>query len=179
MKKAIQVLVCLLLVAALAIPASAAAMTPSVEQKGAPTVAVEGTAKEVTVTAVADVEEAPAEVKEAIEEAYKSIETAGSLEKAAPALTETLKAMDSKVDVKDLVVRDLFHVDVKLEKDEKVTLKFDLKVEKNALVIPMLFIDGEWVPVDPELVTVNADGTVSVDFVGEIGTIAFVVEKSE
>lgn len=179
MKKAIRIVAILLLVSMLAVPANAAGFTPSVQQKGAPTVSVEGTAKDVAVTPVADLAKAAPEVKAAVEEAYKTIETAGSVVKAAPALVETLKTVAPTVKAENLVVRDLFHVDVKLEKDEKVTLKFDLKVEKGAVVIPMLFVDGEWVPVDPELVTVNADGTVSVEFTGEIGTLAFVTEKSE
>ncbi len=179
MKKAIRIVAVLLLVAMLAVPANAAAFTPSAEQKAAPTVTAEGTTKEVTVTPIADLAKAPAEVKAAVEEAFKSIETAGSVAKAAPKLAETLKVVAPTAKVENMVVRDLVHVDVKLEKDEKVTLKFDLKVEKDAVVIPMQFINGEWVPVDPELVTINADGTVSVEFTGEVGIIAFVTEKAE
>lgn len=195
MKNVIRIVAVLLLVSMLAIPASANSVTQTgkptvtvqqpagktelVEKKEAPAVAAEGTTKKVTVTAVADLEKAAPEVKAAVEKAYKSIESAGSLKKAAPALVQTLKEVAPTAKIENMVVRDLIHVDVKLEKDEKVTLKFDLKVEKDAIVIPMQFIDGKWVPVDPKLVTINADGSVSVEFTGEVGTLAFVTEKSE
>lgn len=195
MKNVIRIVAVLLLVSMLAIPASANSVTQTgkptvtvqqpagktelIEQKEAPAVAIEGTTKEVTVTAVADLEKAAPEVKAAVEKAYKSIESAGSLKKAAPALVQTLKEVAPTAKIENMVVRDLIHVDVKLEKDEKVTLKFDLKVEKDAIIIPMQFIDGKWVPVDPKLVTINADGSVSVEFTGEVGTLAFVTEKSE
>ena len=195
MKNAIRIVAVLLLVSMLAVPASANSVTQTgkpavtvqkpavktevVQQKEAPAVAAEGTTKEVAVTAVADLAKAAPEVKAAVEKAYKSIESAGSLKKAAPALVQTLKEVAPTAKVENMVVRDLIHVDVKLEKDEKVTLKFDLKVEKDAIVIPMQFIDGKWVPADPELVTINAAGSVSVEFTGEVGTLAFVTEKSE
>ena len=84
MRKAIQVICVLLIVAMLAAPASAAGFTPSVEQKGAP-VAAE---KDVQVVALTDLENAPAEVKKVVEEAYKVIADAKSVVKAAPAVVE-------------------------------------------------------------------------------------------
>lgn len=179
MKKAFQIITVLLLASALVVSAGASSFTPSVEQKGAPTVVVEGTTKEVTIVPIADAEKAPDEIKSALEEAYKNIETADSLVEAAPALLETLKVVAPEVKAEDLVVRDLMYVGVELDEGEKVVLKFDLKVEKNDVIIPMLFIDGEWVPVDPELVTINEDGTVSIEFSGTIGIIAFVTVKAE
>lgn len=182
MKKAIRIVALLLIVAMLAVPVSAADFTPSVEQKGAPTTTVEegagATTDGIVVVPYAEAEEAGAVIEEALVEAYESIAEA-SLAEAAPALAEVLTTLGSDMTVEDLIVRDLFYVDTKLEAGTKVVLKFDLKVEKDALVIAMLFVDGEWVPVDPALVTVNDDGTVSIEFDGKVGVIAFVVKQAE
>ena len=82
MKKAIQFICVLLIVAMLAVPVSAAGFTPSVEQKGAPAAAE----KDVTVTALVDLDKAPAEVKKVIEEAHKVIAEAKSVAEAVPAV---------------------------------------------------------------------------------------------
>lgn len=175
MRKAIQVVCILLLVAALALPASAAGFTPSVEQKGAP-VTVE---KDVQVTALVDLDKAPAEVKKAVEDAYKSIVDAKSVEEAAPAVAEVLKTVAPSVKASDLVVRDLFYValDKELADGEEKTVTFKAEgVEKDSLLIVMVFVDGEWVVVDPENVEITKNGEVKVTF-DVVGPVAFVTAK--
>ena len=175
MKKAIQLICVLLVVAMLAVPASAAGFTPSVEQKGAPTVKEAG----VTVTALADLSKAPAEVKKIVEEAAKVITDAKSLEEAVPTLADTLKAMNTTVKASDLVVRDLFYValDKELAEGEEKELTFKAEgISADDFLMVMVFVDGEWVIVDAEKVEVSANGEVKVMF-DVVGPIAFVTEN--
>lgn len=175
MKKAIQFICVLLVVAMLAIPASAAGFTPSVQQKGAPSVKETG----VQVTALADLSKAPAEVQKVVEEAAKVITDAKSLEEAVPTLADTLKAMNVNVQASDLVVRDLFYValDQELAEGEEKTLTFKAEgVSADDFLMVMVFVDGEWVIVDTEKVEVSAEGEVKVTF-DVVGPIAFVTEQ--
>lgn len=175
MKKAIQFVCVLLVVAMLAVPVSAAGFTPSVEQKGAPTVQEAG----VSVTSLADLSKAPAEVQKVVEEAAKVITDAKSLEEAVPTLADTLKAMNTTVKASDLVVRDLFYValDKELAEGEEKTLTFKAEgVSADDFLMVMVFVDGEWVIIDAEKVEVSAKGEVKVTF-DVVGPIAFVTEK--
>lgn len=174
MRKAIQFISVLLIVVMLALPVSAATFTASVEQKGAPA-AVE---KDVAVTALVDLEKAPAEVKKAVEEAHKSIADAKSVVEAVPALKDVLKEVAPKANANNLVVRDLFYVelDKKLAEGETKTVTFKAEgVEKGDVLIVMVYVDGEWVIVDADKVEVNK-GTVKVAF-DVVGPVAFVTEK--
>lgn len=176
MKKAIQLIALLLIVATLAIPASAATTTPSVQQKGAPTVTTAG----VTVSAVVDLDKAPAEVKAVMEEAYKVIDEAKSLVEAVPAMAETLKEMKVDVKAENLVVRDVFHValDKEIKEGEKQEITFKAEgLKKGDFLMVMVFVDGEWVILDAENVEITADGEVKVAF-EQVGPVAFVTEQA-
>ena len=131
MKKAIQFICVLLVVAMLAIPVSAAGFTPSVEQKGAPAAAE----KDVKVTALVDLAKAPAEVQKVVKEAQKSIADAKSVVKAAPAVAEALKETKSTVKAENLVVRDLFYValDKDLAEGEEKVVTFKAEGIENEL----------------------------------------------
>lgn len=175
MKKAIQFICVLLVVAMLAVPVSAAGFTPSVEQKGAP-VAAE---KDVAVTALVDLEKAPAEVKKVVEEAHKVIADAKSVVKAVPAVETALKEMKATVKAEDLVVRDLFYValDKDLAEGEEKTVTFKAEgLEKDDILIVMVYVDGEWVVIDAENVKITKNGEVKVTF-EVVGPVAFVTEK--
>lgn len=175
MKKAIQFICVLLIIASLALPASAAGFTPSVEQKGAP-VPVE---KDVQVTALVELDKAPAEVKKAVEEAQKSIVDAKSVAEAAPAVVEALKTVAPNVKASDLVVRDLFYVslDKELDEGEEKTITFKAEgIKKDSVLIVMVFVDGEWVVIDAENVKIIKDGRVKVTF-DTVGPVAFVTAK--
>ena len=207
MRKGMQLISILLIIAILAIPAGAASFTPSVEQKGAPTLSeltdesgksvaaivtdAEGrevmsvSSDSVTVTSVADIQEAPEEVQAAMEEAYKSISESKSLEVAAPALVDALEESESVLNVSDLVVRDLIHVAVDedvakaMEEGASITLKFDMGMEPDELLIVMVYVDGEWVVIDADKVEIHENGEVTVTFDGKLGPVACVVEKTE
>lgn len=173
MRKAIQFICVLLVVAMLAIPASAAGFTPSVEQKGAPVAAEKG----VAVTALVDMEKAPAEVKKAVEDAQKSIVDAKSVVAAVPTLADFLKEVAPNAKAENLVVRDLFYVelDKELAEGETKTVTFKTEgVEKGDVLIVMVFVDGEWVIIDADKVVVE-NGSVKVDF-DVVGPVAFVTE---
>ena len=170
MRKAIQIICALLIIATMVLPASAAAFTPSVEQKGAP-VTVE---KDVTVTALVDLGKAPAEVKKAVEDAQKSI-----VAEAAPAIVDVLKTVAPTAKASDLVVRDLFYVapDKELAAGEEKTVTFKAEgIEKDSVLIVMVFVDGEWVVIDSKNVEITKAGQVKVTF-DTVGPVAFVTTK--
>lgn len=194
MKKTITSICAVLTAAMLVLPASAAkytpsvtqegaptaaAFTPSVQQKGAPTVEQTG----VRVTALVDLSKAPKEVQETVEEAYKIIAEAESLEEAVPTLADVLKEMDTDLTAEDLVVRDLFYLELEkeleetLEKEKEVAVTFEVEgMEKDDFLMVMVFVDGEWVIVDAENVEFSEDEEVTVTFEA-VGPIAFVTEK--
>lgn len=194
MKKTITSICAVLTAAMLVLPVSAAKYTPSVTQKGAPTAAaftpsvqqkgaptVEQTG--VRVTALVDLSKASKEVQEAVEEAYKVIAEAESLEEAVPTLADVLKEMDTDLTAEDLVVRDLFYLELEkeleetLEKEKEVAVTFEVEgMEEDDFLMVMVFVDGEWVIVDAENVEIGEDETVTVTFEA-VGPIAFVTEK--
>lgn len=195
MKKTITSICAVLTAAMLVLPVSAAKYTPSVTQKGAPTAAaftpsvqqkgaptVEQTG--VRVTALVDLSKAPKEVQETVEEAYKIIAEAESLEEAVPTLADVLKEMDTDLTAEDLVVRDLFYLELEkeleetLEKEKEVAVTFEVEgMEKDDFLMVMVFVDGEWVIVDAENVEFSEDEEVTVTFEA-VGPIAFVTEKN-
>ena len=194
MKKTITSICAVLTAAMLVLPVSAAKYTPSVTQKGAPTAAaftpsvqqkgaptVEQTG--VRVTALVDLSKASKEVQEAVEEAYKVIAEAESLEEAVPTLADVLKEMDTDLTAEDLVVRDLFYLELEkeleetLEKEKEVAISFEVEgMEKDDFLMVMVFVDGEWVIVDAENVEMGEEEEVTVTFEA-VGPIAFVTEK--
>lgn len=194
MKKTITSICAVLTAAMLVVPVSAAKYTPSVTQKGAPTAAaftpsvqqkgaptVEQTG--VRVTALVDLSKASKEVQETVEEAYKIIAEAESLEEAVPTLADVLKEMDTDLTAEDLVVRDLFYLELEkeleetLEKEKEVAISFEVEgMEADDFLMVMVFVDGEWVIVDAENVEFSEDEEVTVTFEA-VGPIAFVTEK--
>lgn len=192
MKKTITSICAVLTAAMLVLPVSAAkytpsvtqkgaptAFTPSVQQKGAPTVEQTGA----RVMALVDLSKASKEVQEAVEEAYKVIAEAESLEEAVPTLADVLKEMDTDLTAEDLVVRDLFYLELEkeleetLEKEKEVAISFEVEgMEEDDFLMVMVFVDGEWVIVDAENVEIGEDETVTVTFEA-VGPIAFVTEK--
>lgn len=194
MKKTITSICAVLTAAMLVVPVSAAKYTPSVTQKGAPTAAaftpsvqqkgaptVEQTG--VRVTALVDLSKASKEVQETVEEAYKVIAEAESLEEAVPTLADVLKEMDTDLTAEDLVVRDLFYLELEkeleetLEKEKEVAVTFEVEgMEADDFLMVMVFVDGEWVIVDAENVEMGEEEEVTVTFEA-VGPIAFITEK--
>lgn len=175
MKKAITLLCAVMLLAALVIPASAA-MTPSVEQKGAPTVAEKG----ITVTALADAAKDP-QVKKTMEAAVESLTKETNLTKAVSNLADAAKKVSTTVKTENLVVRDLFYVaaDETMKEGETKTLTFKNVegLKKGDFLMVMVMVDGEWVILDAEDVEITANGQVKVTF-EVMGAVAFVTENT-
>lgn len=155
----------------------------------------------ITVTAISKIDEAPAAVKEEVTAAYNSISEAPSLVEAVPQLVEAVKEQvkvmqeaaaaaalpaSTVKDVKaeDLVVRDLVHIQIseeymsELRDSNALKLSFDLKLDEDAFLIVMVFVDGEWVILPPENVKILPTGE-AVVALEQLGTIAFIVEKGE
>lgn len=194
MKNLVRVVSCVMLVAALSMAVFADSFTPSVTQKEAPAVAktaevvaADGSKTEVKAADIkvvsAGSKTVTAEVKAELDKAYDVIAKAGSLEKAVPELKTVLEEAKVTVSVANLVVRDLVNVSVpddvaKLFETEgtTITVNFKLDVKEGTTVVVMRFVDGKWVPLALENVTVNKDGSVDVKLDG-VGPIAFLVEN--
>ena len=194
MKNLVRVVSCVMLVAALSMAVFADSFTPSVTQKEAPAVAktaevvaadgskTEVKAADIKVVSVGS-KTVTAEVKAELDKAYDVISKAGSLEKAVPELKTVLEEAKVTVPVANLVVRDMVNVSVpddvaKLFETEgtTITVNFKLDVKEGTTVVVMRFVDGKWVPLALENVTVNKDGSVDVKLDG-VGPIAFLVEN--
>lgn len=194
MKNLVRVVSCVMLVAALSMAVFADSFTPSVTQKEAPAVAknavvvaADGSKTEVKAADIkvvsAGSKTVTAEVKAELDKAYDVIAKADSLEKAVPELKTVLEEAKVTVPVANLVVRDLVNVSVpddvaKLFETEgtTITVNFKLDVKEGTTVVVMRFVDGKWVPLALENVTVNKDGSVDVKLDG-VGPIAFLVEN--
>ena len=199
MKKVLRALSLALVIAMLAVTAFADSYVPSIQQKkamGIKTVTVtleDGTevkhpATDVVVTPLVDGEKLSEEDQKLLDEAYDSILEAGSVRKAAPKLVEMLEDEENKalnLNVDDFVVRDLVLVQFVNEELKKVTVQFELNVDKDEDVLVMRYVPSEeekdtyeWVPVALDDVTVNANGTVDVVLDGE-GPVAFLVKAEK
>ena len=60
-----------------------------------------------------------------------------------------------------------------------VKLMFKMDMKPDDFLMVMRYVDGEWVVMEAEKVEILEDGSVTVQFDEEVGTIAFVVQKSE
>lgn len=206
MKMISKLLAILLVIGLLAAPVCAEGFTPSVEQKGAPelvaapdapegctavikdgedTVTKNVPAADIIVTPLADAEKASDGIREDLEAAYNSIAGAAALTEAVPTLEQTLEERKADVKADDLVVRDLVNVTLTQEYAEdlalaghNITLNFKLGMNPGDFLMVMCFVDGQWVILDADQVEILEDGTVNVTFREQIGTIAFVVERS-
>ncbi len=146
MKKGIRILAAVLVVMTLAVSVYAEKFTPSVEQKGAPAIAVfkdgnqndvvamihDGAKKDVagvptgklTVTPYADAKKAGPEVEKMLVAAYKQVAEAENLSGLSKELPAVLAQVKEKLGLKDLkvenlVVRDLFDISLDSELKEE------------------------------------------------------------
>ena len=65
------------------------------------------------------------------------------------------------------------------ETGNTLTLGFKMDMKQDDFLMVMCFVDGQWVILDADQVEILEDGTVNVTFTERVGTIAFVVEKTE
>lgn len=140
------------------------------------------------VTPVAEAETSRAIPEEAAKELLMVYEKLSQpetkLSEEAPAMNEVAEKLLSEGETADdFVIRDLFDVSFICEehreclKPEGVTLKliFDLGIDPSAIITAMVYIDGEWVPVE----TVNnGNDTVTCVF-EDTCPVAFLVPNEE
>ena len=198
MKKVRLLASAVLLISLLTSNVFAAGFTPSVESQDAPAVdkvvvtdkdgndVVVGD-EDIIVTPVSKADDAATEeISEALNAAMDDIQKADSLGDLASEngsikddLQNALAGTDYTVD--DLAVSDLFDVSVvgetgDLIKDENtsVTLTFQVAVQSDEVLIVLHnYETGKWEVVDPSLVKINDNGTVSVTL-NSLSPIAFV-----
>lgn len=203
-KKYAALLSALCLTATLMLPMTAAEFTPSATAKPAPEVVqVQSESGEsvgaiiydesgnevagvptasITVTPVAEMEQADTEIKEALTSAYEQLTTV-KLETLVPELVDAVKNYSADMQMEDLVARDLF--DVSLNEAEKkmlaesgnsIKLKFDLDLPADALLLVLHNYEGDkWECIPNEKVTRHDDGSVTVAF-DSLSPIAFLTD---
>lgn len=119
-------------------------------------------------------EQIPEEAAALLLELYQEL-TEGTMELPYSKINEDL-------DPDDMVIRDLFDISLlceehpeMLEGGNTLELIFDLDIDAKTKVYAMIYVNGEWVPVD--LVN-NGDGTVTGNFTA-VGPVAFSVETKD
>ncbi|MGM9584016.1 MAG: hypothetical protein ACI3V1_00540 [Faecousia sp.] len=173
MKNVVKILSLVLVVALLALPVSAANFTPSVEQKGAPA----AKDPEVVIVPLTDADKASETVQKVMEQVYTDISKAEKLTDVMPALDEALKTRDAKVDSSKLIVTDLFYADsTASKKDETVFVGTNYK--QGDFLLVSVFVDGEWVVLDEDMVEITKDGSIVVGC-KICGPICFITEITE
>ncbi len=181
MKKCLTMLMALVMVVAMMLPVSAAKsdFVPSAEVKPAPGVVekptedgtpaigqivmpdgtvipVPGTEIIITPLAGADDAEKPS-TTEALKDAYESVENAENLED----IVDLDEWIEDGIDPDDLVISDIFHVDLDEYKDKlDEGGEFEITFEVDGDVVGVLvYIDGEWVVLPKDKFIDNGDGT--------------------
>ncbi len=185
MKRVLNVILVLSLLAAMAVPALARSVdfVPSISDKGAPGVVGSGEIKDSngnsvgsassTVVVITPVSQATTsnKISEAdgknLLAAYSKLTSGAKAYAICPGLEDLANELHGGVEEEDLVVRDLFDVslsDAELEKQvangNTITLKLDAKVTKGDKVLAMVNDGEKWVPAVN--VVNNGDGTVTV-----------------
>ncbi len=123
----------------------------------------------------------PEDVKDEMNEAYDELSKSdANLSDLCPGLDEVVKEKwgpDKSAD--DLVVRDFFYIDEKCDEFQDafkngntIDLTFKVNIPAGSFITAMVYIDGQWVPV--ENCVNNGDGTVTVTF-SQICPVAFLV----
>lgn len=181
MKKSMTLLMALVMLVAMMLPVSAAKsdFVPSAEVKPAPgivekptedgtpavgeiimpdgtVIPVPGTEIIITPLAGADEAKKPSTTEE-LKDAYDSIKNAEDLEDVAD-LDDLIK---DGVDPDDLVISDMFHVDLDEYKDKlDEGGEFEITFEVDGDVVGVLvYIDGKWTVLPKDKFTDNGDGT--------------------
>ena len=171
-KNMTRVFAAVLAVMMLALPAFAGEFTPSVEQKGAPTVSTVTDSKgeqvaavirdaegnevagvpvaDLAVTPLAEAPKASEEVKQMLENAFKQISEAKSLADLSSEITEVLAQIDADAKVEELVVRDLVDISISEEMMEKlkesgnsITLTFQLGLKEGETLLVLHNYEGD------------------------------------
>ena len=185
MKRVLNVILVLSLLAAMAVPALARSVdfVPSISDKGAPGVVGSGEIKDTngnsvgtadsTVVVITPVSEAKTsdKISDADEknllDAYDKLTSGDKAYGLCPGLEDLADKLYDGVKEEDLVVRDLFDVSLnntdlegKVGNGNTITLKLDANVAKGDKVLAMVKDGDTWTPAVN--VVNNGDGTVSV-----------------
>ena len=122
------------------------------------------------------------EVAKELKEAYEVLsDEKTDVVAIVPGMDEVLK--ENNVEASNLVVKDLFHVDIEDESVKEylavegntITLNLKADIQEGQFVTVAVLVDGEWILVED--VVVLEDGTIDVTL-GYLGTIAIFVDGS-
>lgn len=205
MKKILSLTLAAALSFTLALPASAANFTPSVQGKEAPEVVPVSTGAagdiaaeirdpeggvvaevpggELIVTPVSQRSSADTDIETALDQAYQQVNSVNTLDELTADIIPALEAISSEISVEDLVVRDLFDVTVRGEYEtyldtdgNSITIRFALDLSPDALLLVLHNYSGtEWEVIQNDQVVRHENGDVSVTF-DSLSPVAFVVD---
>ncbi len=119
----------------------------------------------IIVTPFGGAENADDETKKALDEAFDDLSKADSIKDVIEGLEDVIDAIIPGGKVEDLIISDLFHVDVDGNYDEYVEeggvvkVTYELPDDK---VIPVVKVDGKWQPLSSDKYVINADGTITI-----------------
>lgn len=136
-----------------------------------------------TLVSFVDRAKADADVAKALEAAYKQLTEAKSLADVAPDFADALKETDKDLKAEDMVVLDLVDIVLsdeyaKLLKEEgnHLALTFKMNIDKDETMLVLHNYEADkWETIYGEQVTMNDNGTVTVDF-ESLSPVAFVVK---
>lgn len=140
---------------------------------------------EITITAVAERENASATIRDDLERAYTQIRAAQSISDFAPDAAAVLAQYDPKLSLENMVVRDLFDITLNdvaanwLNQDgHSIVLTFKLGLKPDDVLLVMTnHVGNQWKTVPRNDVVIHENGNVTVKF-DALSPIAFVVESS-
>ncbi len=194
MKKLCSILLAVMMLAACVLSVSAAEndFVPSIELKPGPGI-VPGTTEDgtpsygeivmpdgtiiplpegaIVITPIANADSAAEEIEKALTEAYDKLVGADSLEE----LIENLKDVIGDIDSDDIVITDLFHVDVIGEYENYIDEGGKLHITLSAtedLIAALIEKDGTWKALFGDTFIDNGDGTYTLVIDGD-GIFAF------
>lgn len=197
MKKIMTIMLSLLLIASMVMPAAAATddFVSSIEIKPGPGVVdtpttggepafgvivlPDGTEVvipegSIIITPIGGKEDADEETQKALEDAYNDLKNSQTLDELIDNLQDILDQIAPGTEVKDLVITDIFHVDLddEYEKylDQGGVLKITIKSDAD-LIASLLDANGEWNTLFGDKFVDNGDGTYTM-YITDLGVFA-------
>jgi len=127
---------------------------------------------EIIVTPIAEADGAADHIKDALKDAFGDVSGVGSLTDLVANLQDIL---GDGIAAEDVVIKDLFHVDVTgeykdyIDNGGKLIITFDVS---SNIAVALSKINGAWSTISGDALTLNADGTITLT-IGNIGVYAF------
>ena len=182
MRRGMTLVLVMLLCMAMACPVFADSFVPSITYKDGPEIEDaemngEDVADCLIVSSLKDAEEKTTDIsqeeRDLLLDIYDQI-TSGTMELPLEEDYVIRELVDVSYEKKDCVDEDHDHEEDLKEEGTTVVVRFDLGVKEDEAVKVLVYVDGQWVPVDN--VVNNGDGSITCEF-EDIGPVVFCVES--